>query len=112
MDTISYNDFLHVDIRVGTVIDAKDFPEAHRPAYKLRIDFGAEIGEKQSSAQITDNYTVDELVGRQVLAVVNFPPKQVGPFMSEVLTLGHELADGTIILVAPDTPASNGTRLL
>ena len=109
---ISYEQFAAVDIRVGTVLRAEEFPEARIPAYKLFIDFGAGIGEKQSSAQITDNYTLEELVGRQVLAVVNFPAKQVGPFMSEVLTLGHENDDGTIILVAPDAPTPNGARLL
>ena len=109
---ISYEQFAAVDIRVGTVLRAEEFPEARIPAYKLFIDFGAAIGEKQSSAQITDNYTLEDLVGRQVLAVVNFPAKQVGPFMSEVLTLGHEADDGTIILVAPDSPTPNGARLL
>lgn len=108
---IQYNDFSAVDIRVGTIQRAEVFPEARVPAYKLYIDFGSEIGEKCSSAQITDNYTLEELVGRQVLAVVNFPPKQVGPFMSEVLTLGHTNKDGTIILVRPDRPVPNGTGL-
>ena len=110
-EQISYDEFMAVDIRVGTVLRAEVFPEARVPAYKLFIDFGAEIGEKRSSAQITDNYSVVDLIGRQVLAVVNFPPKQVGPFMSEVLTLGHAADDGSIVLAAPDTPVPNGTGL-
>ena len=108
---ISYEQFAAVDIRVGTILKAETFPEARVPAYKLTIDFGPEIGEKRSSAQITDNYTIDELVGRQVLAVVNFPPKQVGPFMSEVLTLGLADKDDRVILVSPGKVTPNGKRL-
>lgn len=110
-DTIGYDDFLKVDIRVGRIVAAEVFKEARRPAYKLRIDFGPEIGERRSSAQITENYTVDELVGRLVLGVVNFPPKQIGPMRSEVLTLGVPDAAGHVVLVAPDKDAVVGGRL-
>ena len=110
--SITYADFMSVDIRVGTIIQADEFPEARIPAYKLLIDFGDGVGSKKSSAQITDNYTTEQLVGKQVLAVVNFPPKQVGPFMSEVLTLGLMATDKTIILVQPDQAVPNGERLL
>lgn len=110
-DLIGYDDFLKVDIRVGRIIAAEVFKEARRPAYKLRIDFGPEIGERRSSAQITENYTVDDLVGRLVLAVVNFPPKQIGPMRSEVLTLGVPDAAGHVVLVAPDKEAVVGGRL-
>jgi tRNA-binding protein len=111
-ESITFSQFLDVDIRVGTILSADSFPEAHQPAYKLQIDFGTEIGRKQSSAQITDCYELDTLVGRQILAVVNFPPKQVGPFMSEVLVLG--LADEAkyIHLIGPDGVVPNGARLL
>lgn len=111
MDTISFDDFLAVDIRAGTVISAEPFPEARKPAIKLRVDFGAEIGVKKSSAQITDHYTPDTLIGRTVMAVVNFPPRQIGPFMSEVLVLGFPDADGAIVLVAPDHKVPGGARL-
>jgi tRNA-binding protein len=108
---ISIDDFLAVDIRVGTIVEAEPFPEARKPAYRLVIDFGPPIGVKKSSARITANYTVEELRGRQVCAVVNFPPRQVGPMMSEVLTLGLPDADGEVVLVAPDRPVADGGRL-
>ena len=111
MAEISFDDFLKVDIRAGTVLRAEPFPEARKPAFKLWIDFGPEIGEKKTSAQITDHYAPDALVGRQVMAVVNFPPRQIGPFMSEVLTLGLSGDTGGIILLAPDQPVANGQRM-
>ncbi|AKO95778.1 MAG: tRNA-binding protein [Marinovum algicola] len=111
MAEISFDDFLKVDIRAGTVLRAEPFPEARKPAFKLWIDFGPEIGEKKTSAQITDHYAPDALVGRQVMAVVNFPPRQIGPFMSEVLTLGLSDDTGGIILLAPDQPVANGQRM-
>ncbi|MCF8496339.1 MAG: tRNA-binding protein [Alphaproteobacteria bacterium] len=109
--TITYEDFLKVDIRVGTVTDVQDFPEARKPAWKLVIDFGDEIGVKRTSAQITDHYAKGDLLGRQVAAVVNFPPRQIGKFMSEVLTLGFSDEQGKIVLIAPDRPVPNGQRL-
>ena len=109
--TISFDDFLAVDIRVGTIIAVDDFPEARKPAWKLQIDFGAEIGVKKSSAQITKHYDRDALMGKQVVAVVNFPPRQIGPFMSEVLTLGVPDADGAVVLLAPDLSVPDGGRM-
>ena len=108
---ITFDDFMKVDIRVGTVIEAAPFPEARKPAYKLKIDFGDEIGIKRSSAQITVHYQFEELVGRQVAAVVNFPPRQIGPFMSEVLTLGFADENGDIVLIRPERAVPNGARM-
>ena len=110
-DKIAYSDFEAVDIRVGTVIDAQPFPEARKPAIKLTIDFGAEIGVKKSSAQLTVHYKPDQLIGRQVCAVVNFPARQIGPFVSEVLTLGMPDPDGAVVLVRPDLKVPNGGKL-
>jgi tRNA-binding protein len=110
-ERISYADFLKVDIRVGTVVACEPFPEARKPAYKLRIDFGSGIGEKKASAQVVDLYTPDDLVGRQVAAVVNFPPKQIGPFMSEVLVVGFENAAGAVSLAGVDPAVPDGGRL-
>lgn len=108
---IEYADFETVDIRVGTIIDAHAFPEAKKPAVKLTIDFGPEIGVKNSSAQLTVHYKPDQLIGRQVCAVMNFPPRQIGPFISEVLTLGMPDEDGSVVLVRPDLRVPNGGRL-
>ena len=108
---ISYADFQKVDIRVGTIRQAEPFPEARRPAIKLWVDFGAAIGVKKSSAQITRHYRPEELVGRQVLAVVNFPPRQIGPFMSEILVLGLPDQDGEVVLIGPGQPVPDGGRM-
>ncbi|WP_419809009.1 tRNA-binding protein [Sphingomonas sp.] len=110
-EAIGFDDFLRVDIRVGTVVAAEPFPEARKPALKLRIDFGPTIGVKRSSAQVTEHYTPEALVGRQVAAVVNFPPRQIGKFLSEVLTLGFPDAAGAVVLIAPGQPVPNGGRL-
>lgn len=111
MTDLTWAEFERVELRVGTVTAAEPFPEARKPAIKLVIDFGAEIGERKSSAQITDHYTPETLVGKQVAAVVNFPRKQIGPFMSECLVTGFVQPDGSVILAVPDLPAENGTRL-
>ncbi|RTK94436.1 tRNA-binding protein [Candidatus Saccharibacteria bacterium] len=111
MSTISYEDFESVDIRVGQIIDVQDFPEARKPAYKLTIDFGEEIGVKKSSAQLPTNYNRDELKGKQVLAVVNFAPRQIGPFMSEVLTLGIPDGKGECMLITTDKDVPLGGKL-
>jgi tRNA-binding protein len=111
MAQITFDEFIKVDIRVGTIVGVDPFPEARKPAFKLRIDFGAGIGVKKSSAQITKYYTPETLMGRQVAAVVNFPPRQIGPFMSEVLTLGFPDAEGDVVLVAVERTVPNGGRL-
>ena len=109
--TISFDDFLKVDIRVGTIVDAQPYPEARRPAFKLWVDFGEEIGVKKTSAQITKYYDLDTLPGRQVAAVVNFPPKQIGKFMSEVLVVGFPDTAGDVVMLGVDHPVPNGGRL-
>ena len=108
---ISFDDFLNVDIRVGTIVDVQEFPEARKSAFKLWVDFGAEIGTRKTSSQITKYYTMEKLVGRQVAAVVNFPPKQVGKFMSEILVLGFPDRDGEVVLIGVDHEVLNGGRL-
>ena len=111
MKELSWDEFEQVELRVGTVTAVKEFPEARRPAWKLWIDFGEEIGKRKSSAQITDLYDADSLLGRQVVAVVNFPRKQIGPFMSECLVTGFYRPDGAIVLAVPERPVQNGAKL-
>lgn len=108
---INYDDFTKVDIRVGRIVQVEDFPQARKPAYKLRIDFGPELGIKRSSAQITEHYTKEELIGRLVMAVVNFPPKQIGPFRSEVLTLGVPDEEGRVVLLSPTRDVPLGGKM-
>lgn len=108
---ITYDDFLKVDIRVGTITRAEPFPEARKPAIKMWVDFGGDLGERKTSAQVTAHYTPDGLVGRQVIAVVNFPPRQIGKFMSEVLVLGIPDPDGEVVLLAPDQSVPDGGRM-
>ena len=108
---LSFDEFLKVDIRVGTIVRAEPFPEARRPAIKLWVDFGPELGQRKTSAQITRHYAVDEVIGRQVAAVVNFPPKQIGTFMSEILVLGFPDAEGEVVMIGPDRPVPDGGRL-
>jgi tRNA-binding protein len=111
MSELTWAEFERVDLRIGTVVNAEPFPEARKPAIKLTIDFGEEIGTRKSSAQITDHYAPAELIGKQVTAVINFPRKQIGPMMSECLVTGFIQDDGSVILAVPDKPAKNGTRL-
>ena len=111
MDTIGWEDFARVELRAGTVVAAEAFPEARKPAWKLTIDFGEEIGTRRSSAQITALYTREDLLGRQVLAVVNFPPKRIGPFVSECLVTGLHRGDGAVVLVGPTEPVPDGAKL-
>ncbi len=112
MNEITWSDFEKVELRVGTVLAVDEFPEARKPAYKLTIDFGEEIGVRKSSAQITDLYSIDSLIGRQVVAVVNFPKKQIGPFMSECLVTGFARNDGAIVLISPTDAVPNGAKLM
>jgi len=111
VETIDWNDFEKVELRVGTIVEVEDFPEARKPAYKLKIDFGDEIGMRKSSAQITDIYTREDLVGRQIVAVVNFPAKQIGPMRSECLVTGFHRQDGAVVLARPDSEVPDGAKL-
>ncbi len=111
MPEISWDEFQKIELRIGTILEAEEFPEARKPAWKLTVDFGDKIGARRASAQITDLYTGEELVGKQVVGVVNFPPKQIGPFMSECLVTGFVQADGSVVLAVPDKPVANGLRL-
>ena len=110
MNMATFDDFMKLDIRVGTIVDAKVFAKARRPAYQLRVDFGEELGEKKSSAQITEQYQPEDLIGKQVLAVVNFPPRQIANFFSEILVLGT-YSEGGVVLITPDRPVANGDKL-
>ncbi|HEY9147411.1 MAG TPA: tRNA-binding protein [Gammaproteobacteria bacterium] len=111
MSDLQWEEFQRVELCVGTIVEVEDFPEARRPAYKLRVDFGADIGSRKSSAQITELYSKEDLLGKQVMAVVNFPPKQIGPIMSECLVTGFHREDGAVVLAVPDDEVPNGTRL-
>lgn len=111
MDMITWNDFERVELRVGTIVDVHDFPKARKPAYILHVDFGSELGIRKSSAQITVHYTKESLLGKQVIGVVNFPPKQIGPIQSECLITGFYREDGSVILAVPDQPMANGSKL-
>jgi tRNA-binding protein len=111
METISWADFEKVELRVGTIVDVEDFPEARKPAFKLKVDFGDEIGVKKSSAQITELYNREDLIGRQVLAVINFPPRQIGPVRSECLVTGFHREDGAVVLAEPESKVPNGAKL-
>jgi tRNA-binding protein len=112
MELIDWQDFIKVELRVGTILEVFEFPEAKKPAWRMRIDFGTDIGERVSSAQITALYTREDLIGRQVIAVINFPPKQIGPFRSEVLVTGFHDIEGRIVLARPERPVPNGAKLL
>ena len=111
MEQITWDDFSRIELRVGTIIEAREFPEARKPAYKLKVDFGPDIGIKKSSAQITDLYTTDELIGKQIVGVVNFPPRQIGPFMSECLITGFYRDDNAVVLAVPEREVANGAKL-
>jgi len=111
MEQIQWTDFEKIDLRVGTIVQAREFPEARKPAYKLKVDFGEKIGIKNSSARITELYDKDSLIGKRVIGVVNFPPRQIGPFMSECLVTGFDRGDGAIVLAVPDAEVPNGSRL-
>lgn len=111
MSEISWDDFAKVELRIGTIIEIAEFPEARKPAWKITVDYGNEVGVRRASAQITDLYTRENLMGKQIVGVVNFPPKQIGPFMSECLVSGFVQADGSVVLAVPDKPVANGLRL-
>jgi len=111
MKKINWSDFEKLDLRAGTVVEVEDFPEARKPAYKLKIDFGADIGHKMASAQITDHYSREDLIGKQVICVINFPPKQIGPFISECLVTGLYRDDDSVVLAIPDKEVGNGVKL-